>query len=113
MTVSSDTTQFKPGHPSRGGRRKGSRDRIATALLEALAEDFEKHGAQAVKIARVERPVEYLRVIASLLPKELEITTNNSLRELTDDELDFFVAQLRAERTTAASTDDRENQTIN
>jgi hypothetical protein len=67
--VSSEATQFRPGQPSKGGRRKGSRDRISTALLEAITKDFEEHGEEAVKIARVERPVEYLRVVASLLPK--------------------------------------------
>src|SRR5262249_51220292 len=74
MTAMSDT-RFQPGRPKTGGRRKGSRDRIATALLEAIAEDFEKFGTEAVIIARKERPVEYLRVVASLLPKEFEITT--------------------------------------
>jgi len=58
-----------------GGRRKGTRDRINTALLEAIAKDFEEFGADAVKIARVERPVEYLRVVASLLPKNLRLPT--------------------------------------
>jgi hypothetical protein len=106
-------TKFKPGHSSRGGRRKGSRDRIATALLEALAEDLEKFGAQTVKIARLERPVEYLRVIASVLPKELEITTNSSLRELSDDELDEYISRLRAERSTARGADDGTPKTIN
>src|SRR5262245_33163356 len=104
--MSSDT-KFKPGHLSRGGRRKGSRDRIATALLEAIAEDFEKFGTEAVIIARKERPVEYLRVVASLLPRELEITTHNSLRDLTDDEVDEFIARLRAERPTAGGADSR------
>ena len=70
--MSSEATQFKPGQPSRGGRRKGSRDKIATAMLEAIAKDFEQHGKEAIKIARMERPVEYLRVVASLLPKEFE-----------------------------------------
>lgn len=70
--MSSEATQFKPGQPSRGGRRKGSRDKIATAMLEAIAKDFEQHGEEAIKIARMERPVEYLRVVASLLPKEFE-----------------------------------------
>ena len=56
---------FQKGQPKIGGRRKGSRDKIATALLEAIAKDFEEFGQEAVKIARVERPVEYLRVVAS------------------------------------------------
>ena len=37
----------------------GSRDRISTALLEAIAKDFEEFGEEAVKIARIEKPVEY------------------------------------------------------
>ena len=71
--------KFKPGHPSRGGRRKGSRDRIATAVLEAIADDFEKHGAEAVKICRLERPSEYLRVCAMLLPKEVEASIDGAV----------------------------------
>jgi len=102
---------FQKGQPKTGGRRKGSRDRIATALLEVIAEDFEKFGAEAVIIARKERPVEYLRVVASLLPKELEVTHHNSLKDLSDDEIDIFVAQLRAERTTAGSTEDGTTET--
>ena|SRR6516164_3119226 len=97
---------FEKGRPKTGGRRKGSRDRIATALLEAIAKDFEAHGEQAVKICRLEEPTQYLRVVASLLPRELEVTHHNSLRDLTDDELEIFVAQLRAERATAGSIDD-------
>jgi hypothetical protein len=41
-------------------------------MLEAIAKDFEQHGEEVIKIARMERPVEYLRVVASLLPKEFE-----------------------------------------
>jgi hypothetical protein len=104
-------TRFKPGHLARGGRRKGSRDRISTALLESIAKDFELHGDEAVKLTRMERPAEYLKIVASPLPRELEVTTHNSLRDLTDDELDIFVAQLRAERTTAGSTDDGKSET--
>ena len=40
---------FKKGQPKTGGRRKGSRDRIATALLEAIAADFEEFGYEAVR----------------------------------------------------------------
>src|SRR5262249_23347862 len=78
---------FEKGQPGKGGRRKGSRDRISTALLEAIAKDFEEFGEEAVKIARVEKPVEYLRIVASLLPKEFEIV-DSRLHDITDEELD-------------------------
>jgi hypothetical protein len=103
---------FTKGQPSRGGRRKGSRDRIATALLEEIAKDFEEHGAEAIKIARMERPVEYLRVVASLLPKEFEIT-DNRLKDIPDDELDAFIELARQRRATARDAGSREDQTIN
>ena len=94
-----------------GGRRKGTRDRINTALLEAIAKDFEEFGADA-KIARVERPVEYLRVVASLLPKEFEIT-DNRLKDIPDDELDAFIELARQRRVIAGNADDREDKTLN
>jgi hypothetical protein len=50
--------------PAGSGRRKGTRDKIATALLEAIAKDFEEHGEEAVKLCRVEKPTEYLRVVS-------------------------------------------------
>ena len=103
---------FKPGQPKTAGRRKGSRDRIATALLTALADDFEKFGVQAVKIARVEKPTEYLKVIASLLPRELEIFNDNRLAELTDDELDEFISVAKGQLSSrAASTGDGSGET--
>jgi transcriptional/translational regulatory protein YebC/TACO1 len=81
---------FTKGQPKIGGRRKGSRDKIATALLEAIAKDFEHHGEEVVRIARVERPTEYLKVVASLLPKEFEIT-DQRLKDIPDDELDALI----------------------
>jgi hypothetical protein len=95
---------FQKGQPKSGGRRKGTRDRISTALLEAIAADFEEHGAEAVKIARIERPVEYLRVVASLLPREFEIT-DNRLTDITDEELDVFIEYAKRQLTLSVIRD--------
>src|SRR5262245_29457217 len=99
---------FEAGRPKTGGRRKGSRDRIATALLEAIAEDFEKFGKEAILFARTEKPVEYLRVVASLLPKEFEITTHNVAHDLSDEEIDALIEHARHQRELAASRGDAE-----
>jgi hypothetical protein len=85
---------FEKGMPKIGGRAKGVKNRLSHAFLTALAEDFEQYGVEAIKICRVERPNEYLRVIAHLMPKELEVTVG-PLQELTDDELEKLIADAR------------------
>ena len=107
---------FQPGVPNDGhggGRRTGARNKLQTTLLEELAADFEQHGAGVIRICRVEKPVEYLKVAASLLPKEFEIT-ETQLMQIPDEELDAFIQFARrriAER--ALSLDGREDETLN
>ena len=69
----SSDTQFKRGKP---GRPKGSRNKLSEDFLKALADDFEKHGVDTIVAARESDPVAYVRMIAGLLPKEInaEIT---------------------------------------
>lgn len=75
--------QFKPGNP---GRPKGSRNKLGEAFIEALQEDFEKHGVEAIETVRCEKPDQYLKVIASILPKDINLNVNQ-LGDMTDDEL--------------------------
>lgn len=65
---------FQPGNP---GRPKGSRNKLGEAFLEALHEDFQENGKQAIEACRTEKPDAYLKVIASILPKQAEIKIDN------------------------------------
>jgi hypothetical protein len=69
-----------------GGRPKGSRNKLQKDFIGALAADFEEHGEGVVRVVRAERPDVYLKVIASILPKEL-LVTDSALEEMTDDEI--------------------------
>lgn len=100
-------TLFQPGMKKIGGRRKGARDRISTSFLEELAKDFEEHGAEVIKIARIERPVDYLKVVASVLPKEFEIT-DSRLEEISDGELDALIELARQQRAIIVNAERRE-----
>jgi hypothetical protein len=42
-------------------------------LIEAFALDFETYGTDAIEQVRAEKPHEYLRIAASLVPKQFEI----------------------------------------
>jgi hypothetical protein len=84
--------QFKPGNP---GRPKGSRNKLGEAFIEALHDDFKEHGVKAIETVRVDRPHEYLKVVAGLLPKEVKLDVG-PLDEIGDDELAAIVAAARA-----------------
>ena len=47
-----------------------------------------------IKIARIERPIEYLKVIASVLPKEI-VVEQSVLADLSDEELANHIALLQ------------------
>ena len=91
---------FQPGQPKQGGRARGVKNRLSHAFMTALVDDFEQHGAEAIRICRVEKPNEYVRVVASLMPKELEIS-HNTLMEIPDTELDEFIEYAKRQLLTA------------
>ena len=84
-------TRFKPGRSGNpADRPKGSRNKVSEKLLEALASDFEDHGKDVIKKVRAERPADYLKIVASLVPKQMEIDdlrTSRRAEDLSDNEL--------------------------
>jgi hypothetical protein len=62
--------RFLPGN-SGGGRPKGARSKLSEEFLAAMLADFQVNGVATIAAVRNEKPEAYLRVIASLLPKEI------------------------------------------
>jgi hypothetical protein len=80
--------------PNGGGRPQGAKNRLQTKFLYALAEDFEAHGEGVIRICRIEKPVEYLRIIASVLPREL-VLEQNVLSDMSDEDIAASLALLQ------------------
>ena len=91
---------FLPGRLKTGGRIKGSRNKISEAFLKDLAAEWEVSGPAALKVMAKEEPGNFVKVVAALLPKEFEIT-DSRLTELSDDELEILINELRGKIRTA------------
>ena len=92
-------SKFQPGNQwSRNGNGAGRpparRTKLCSGCLEDLFADWQEGGAAAIKMMRIERPAEYVRVMCSILPKEMLFETG-SVSELADDELDQMITMLR------------------
>ncbi len=85
------------GNPA--GRPRGARNKFGNEFVEALAEDFAMHGAASIQKVRENSPTAYLRVIAQVIPKEIEFNGGSrGLREYSDAELQAIIADEEAEK---------------
>jgi Family of unknown function (DUF5681) len=63
---------FQPGESGNpSGRPRGGRNRLSEVLLSIVVEDFVAHGAEAMAQLRKKDPATYLRLVASLVPREM------------------------------------------
>lgn len=80
------------GNPA--GRPKGARQKLGVQFLEDLQEAWATKGKEVIEQVIQDRPQDFLRVVASLLPKELHVKSD--VQELTDDELNRMLDALRS-----------------
>ena len=94
MTDHSDNTEekqskphlYKPGQTGNPkGRPKGSKNKLSEEFIADLLADWQEGGVAALKEARANKPTEYCKLVASLVPKE--ITVKNDLSEFSDEQL--------------------------
>lgn len=80
---------FKKGQSGNpNGRPKGSRHKLTEAFLKDLSQTWADVGAQAIKTVAAEDPATLIRVIASIMPKEAELTVRTlTAKQMSDDEL--------------------------
>jgi len=64
----------KSGNPK--GRPKGSKNKLAECFIAGLVASWEKDGQDALERVMRDDPAAYLRVIASILPREIDVSQN-------------------------------------
>ena len=82
------------GHPS--GRPVGALTALNAKFVKALAKDFQQHGADAIRQAREQDPLGYVRVIASLAPRDVRLDVGGGLVEALQELGRIALARSRA-----------------
>jgi hypothetical protein len=74
------------------------RNRLTEVALRALGDDFAEHGKETIEKVRHEKPHVYLQIVASLLPRQVQMEKLSPLGELSDEELAMLEEMLTAGR---------------
>ena len=80
-----------------GGRKKGSRNRLTETLIAAIENDFADYGPEALAKLRADDPAAYLRIVASLVPRDL-ILKREQFPDYSDHTIEELEDLLKRER---------------
>ncbi len=86
-------TQFKPGNP---GKPKGTRNKLSNKFIEALYEKFEEK-KDIIMQELYKDPVEYCKILAKLVPKQIEIGEMNQFSDMSDEDVKKYITSAQKE----------------
>ena len=85
---------WKPGQSGNPkGRPQGSRNKLSEDFLADLHESWLAFGKPALMAAAWTHPVEFVRLVASLIPRELEATITPVPERMSDAQLEALIAR--------------------
>lgn len=87
---------FKPGQSGNPkGRPKGSRNKLSEDFIRDMQTAWETQGEAVIQKVIDEKPADFLKVVASLLPKEFNLNAN-LFGDLGEDEISALLAALQS-----------------
>jgi hypothetical protein len=96
-----ETGRIRPGSTlNPKGRPKGARSRLSDAFFQALAEVWEAQGMDAMIKTATDEPATFVRVAASLMPKQVQEVAEDQLASLSEEDVDAVIELARKARQT-------------
>src|SRR5262245_39629979 len=97
---------WKPGQSGNpAGRPKGSRNKLSEEFFRDLCDAWQAFGKPALETMAMLYPVEFVRLVASLIPKEPEATTTPVIERMSNAQLDALIARCIEDGLDPAATD--------
>jgi hypothetical protein len=88
--------QYQLSHS--GGRSKGARNKLTSDFLTDLHAAWQEEGKAALKIMIREEPSQFVRTVASLMPREVKFEVENQFGDMTDEEVREVLEYVRVLR---------------
>lgn len=86
----------RPGRKAPAGATpRRTKKTLGDDFLDAVRADFRTHGAGVIAAVRADKPDQYLKIVQSVLPKDLHVSIDN-LESLSDDEIRRRIRGLEA-----------------
>src|SRR5262249_29747646 len=92
--------------PNPGGSLEATRRSFNKDFLLALADDFKRHGPEAIAKVRKQQPAAYMKICALLVPREMKLEHSGGVKSMTDEQLERgieLIKELIAKRDAAAN----------
>lgn len=90
------TGRFLPGNNGGPGRPKGARANLTEQFLADVLAAWEANGNTAITDMIADKPGDFVKMVASLMPKEATLNINDH-SDLTDDQLARQLASVVAQ----------------
>ncbi len=96
-TGANHDTRWKPGQSGNpAGKPKGARHKLQEDFLKDVLAAWEDKGAVAIDEMIADKPGDFVKMVAGLMPKEATLNINDT-SDLTDDEIADRIRSLAAQ----------------